>query len=79
VQHHLLDEERVALGLGVHGPHERRGSAAGPRLDQGADAALIEPVERDALEQPVAAQVGEQLGKRVIGRGLGVAVGGQDQ
>ena len=51
----------------------------GVRGDQRADAALVQAVERDALEQPVAAQVGEQLGERVVGADLGLAVGADDQ
>ena len=80
VAQHLLDEERVAVGVLVHGADERRRRrVAGVRGDQRADVALVEPVERDPLDEAVAAQVGEQLGQRVRGPHLGVAVGADDQ
>jgi hypothetical protein len=49
------------------------------RDDQRADAGLVETVERDALDQAIAPQVGEQLGKRMIASDLGFAVGPDDE
>ncbi len=78
--HHLLDEERIALCLLVDGPHEPRGRlVTGVGGNQCADAVLVEAFERDALEQPVAAKVGKQLGKGVLGADLRFPVRVDDQ
>ena len=74
--HHLLDEERVSLRVLEDGAHEPGGRLiAGVRRDELADAPLVEPVEPDALEQPLATQVGEQLRERVLAAELLVPVG----
>ena len=80
VAHHLLDEERVALGLRVDRLHQRRGRrVAGVRLDQRSDAAPVEALERHPLVQAVAPQVGQELDQRVPGGDVHVPVGPQDE
>ena len=67
VAKHLLDEERVALGLVVYGARQlglRLAARAG--ADQGLHGAFVEPLEGEPLELvllPV--QVGEGLGEMV--------------
>ena len=75
----LLDEERVALGLAVQRRDEvggGRGGAVG--LDQLADLAGVEALERDVREAVLAPQRGDQLRQRVPLLELRVAVGAEE-
>jgi hypothetical protein len=80
VAHHLLDEEGVALRVLVNRAYQAGGRLVpGVRGDQRSDAAFVQAVERDPLEEPVATQVREQRPKRVFGVDLRLAIGGHDQ
>jgi hypothetical protein len=76
----LLDEERVAVGLRVQAVHEvGRHVVSGRALQQLGDLLLAQPRQRQPLDQPLAAQVGERLAERVRGREVGGAVGPRDE
>ncbi len=80
VPEHLLDEERVAVRVLVDGPDERRRRRVpGVRRDQRADVARAQALEGHPLDQPVAAQVGQQLGERMRRADLRVAERAEDQ
>ena len=77
---HLLDEERIALGLVVHGVDEAlvaRGACdAG---DQVGELVGTEALEHDSLERMLAAKLAERLSQRVPCIHLGVPIGPDDQ
>ena len=81
VAKHLLDEERVALGLVVYGACQLGlRLAARPRADQGLHGAFVEPVEGKPLELVLLPmQVGEGLGEMVGPVLLRLPVGPDDQ
>ena len=70
---HLLDEERVARGAAL----ERAGELG--VADERGGLRLAEPGQRDALDDLLAAEVGEQARGRAAGLGLGVAQGDEHQ
>ena len=77
---HLLDEERVALGLRVDQIDQlgRRLASRTP-FEQSRDAVPGETAQHDLLGQPSAQQGREHLGERPAGLELGVAVGADDE
>ena len=79
VAQHLLDEERVALGLGEHAGGEPRLRVADPAADQARGRARVEPVQGDPLGARLAPQVGEQRGQRVTSPEVGLAVRADEQ
>ena len=80
VAHDLLDEERVALGLAVQRPQERRLHVVHPeRGHQLGHLGLREPGERDAGQRALAPDAGGELEQRVVGLELGVTVGAEQQ
>ncbi len=77
VAHDLLEEERVARGLLVQRRRELVG--AEPAAHELRDVARLEPGERDALVEPLAAEVAERGGERMGARELALAVGADDE
>ncbi len=73
----LLEEERVARGLLVERGRELVG--AEPAAHELRDVARLEPGERDALVEPLAAEVAERGGERMGARELALAVGADDE
>jgi hypothetical protein len=72
----LADEERVALGAGVHRRCDLRGGVrAEPGGGELGDLRKVEPAQADALGRAVAAQLGQRGGERGTSAHLGVAVG----
>ena len=70
----LLHEERVALRLLAQPAHELRARRrVEPCGDERVGLALAEAVEHEAVEAPLAPQVGDQLGQRVVVADLDVA------
>ncbi len=66
MRHHLLNEERISLGLGM----DRRrnvcwGGSPGEAGDELTHLRGIEPVEGDALEASLPSQLSESAGQRV--------------
>ena len=78
VAHHLLEEERVALGLLPQRAVDVLGHALRPELaDQDGGVLLVEPGQLDPVEVVLAAQLHEHVDQRR--RALGVADRGHDQ
>ena len=73
---HLLDEEGVATGAVVHARGEL--VASEQRARERGDVVLGEPAQPDAVQCPVALEVGERAGQRAVAAELGVAVGADD-
>ena len=69
VAHHLLGEERVAVGLAADGVGELDAVGwhlvAGEPLEQRDDAVVVEAAEAHALDTGLASQRGQPLGQRV--------------
>ena len=80
VAEHLLDEERVAPGLALQ-CEQLVGRRAGPGDvgDERPERIGVEARELGAQQQPVAVQVFEECGERVVGGDVGVAVAGDEQ
>ena len=74
---HLLDEERVAVGAGVHARRDR--VVAEQRARERRDIVLGEPAQPDAQQRAVALELGERAGQRAAPAQLGVAVGAEDE
>jgi hypothetical protein len=83
VHQHLLDAERVAVGLGVQVPGELALVVVQLPIDGGGDhrrhAVGVEPGQRQPLAPAGPAQIGQQLGQLVVPADVGVAVGADDE
>jgi hypothetical protein len=83
IRQHLADEEGVAAGLGVKHAHEIVGalveSVPGGRLEQRGDPTLVESADADGRRAGVALEIGEQLGQRMVGGELRLAMGAEDE
>jgi hypothetical protein len=78
--HHLGDEERVALGLGVDRRHElARRPGRRRELDVLGDVVLAQAVQRDLARVRFARELGQGRRQRVAEGRIDVAVGADDQ
>ena len=78
--HDLADEQRVALGLGVHRRSQLRcGRAGRGELDEVGDVGLAEAGERERPRDRLASQLGEGRRERIRQGRIDVAVRADDQ
>ena len=79
----LAHEERVSLGLGMHGAGQVGcigvEGLAGRRLDEGSDLALVEPDEVEPLDVVLASEISEHFRERVPAAEVRVAIGRNDE